>query len=80
MSVSDDEMQLVVEVNTCNQSSTEVAVSESDDLVVVTASTGLSLSCGGDDCSDGRTVDLSEPVGDRRIVDGDGEEVRRSDG
>ncbi len=69
-SVSDDEMQLVVEVDTCNHSSTEVAVSEvavseSDDLVVVTASTGLSSSCGGDDCPDGRTVDLSKPVGRR---------------
>lgn len=74
-------MRLEVVVNTCNESSTEVSVDESADLIVVTASTRAGYGDGPrDDCADLRTVELSEPVGDRKIVDGNGEDIRRSGG
>lgn len=71
---------LVFQVNTCNEESTSVSVVESDTEIVVTASTRARLGCsGGDDCSDPRSVELDEPLGDRRIIDEDGNEIRRVD-
>jgi hypothetical protein len=70
----------VFQVNTCNEDSTSVSVVESDREIVVTASTRARFGCsGGDDCSDLRSVQLGEPLGDRRIVDEDGNEIRRVD-
>jgi hypothetical protein len=80
VSVQNDGASLVFQVNTCNEDSTSVSVVESDTEIVVTASTRASFGCsGGDDCSDPRPVELDEPLGDRQILDADGNEVRRVD-
>jgi hypothetical protein len=80
VSVQNEGATLVFQVNTCNEDSTSVSVVESDSEIVVTASTRATLGCsGGDDCSDPRTVQLDEPLGDRQIVDEDGNEIRRVD-
>lgn len=80
VSVNEDGTTLGVGVNTCNEPSTEVSIDVSGDVVVVTASTRSGYGCGGrEDCADARTVELEEPIGDRRIVDGEGDELRRSD-
>ena len=81
VSIDDDGTTLVFGVNTCNESRTEVSLDASDDVVVVTASTHSGYGCGGqDDCQDARTIELDEPIGDRRIVDSDGNEIPRSGG
>lgn len=81
VSIDDDGTTLAFGVNTCNESSTEVSLDVSGDVVVVTASTRSEYGCGGqDDCQDARTVELDEPIGDRRIVDSEGNEIPRSDG
>lgn len=83
VSVESEGTTLVFAVNTCNEASTEVSVDESDSEIVATASTRFGYGCGGrDDCQDARSVELDEPVGDRRIVDGNGNEIEilRSDG
>lgn len=83
VSVESEGTTLVFAVNTCNEASTEVSVDESDSEIVATASTSFGYGCGGrDDCQDARSVELDEPVGDRRIVDGNGNEIEilRSDG
>lgn len=80
VSVQNEGATLVFQVNTCNEDSTSVSVVESDTDIVVTASTRASFGCsGGDDCSDPRPVQLDEPLGDRQILDGDGNEIRRVD-
>lgn len=80
VSVQNEGATLVFQVNTCNEDSTSVSVVESDSEIVVTASTPASFGCsGGDDCSDPRSVQLDERLGDREIVDGDGNEIRRVD-
>ncbi len=80
VSVQNDGVTLVFQVNTCNEDSTSVSVAESDTEIVVTASTRASFGCsGGDDCSDPRPVELDEPLGDRQILDAGGNEVRRVD-
>lgn len=80
MSVQDEGETLVFQVNICNDDSTSVSVTETDSEIVVTASTRASFGCsGGDDCSDPRSVQLDEPVGDRQILDEDGNEIRRVD-
>jgi hypothetical protein len=81
VSVDDAGTTLFFGVDTCNESSTEVTVDESDELVVVSASTRSGYGCGGrDDCQDSRSYELKEPLGDRQIVDRDGHGIRRSDG
>jgi hypothetical protein len=80
VSVQNEGATLVFQVNTCNDTSTSVSVVESDTDIVVTASAQAGFGCsGGDDCSDPRTVQLNEPLGDRQILDGDGNEIRRID-
>lgn len=80
VSVQNDGATLVFQVNTCNEDSTSVSVVESDTKIVVTASTRASFGCsGGDDCSDPRPIELDEPLGDRQILDEDGNEIRRVD-
>lgn len=80
VSVHDEGATLVFQVNTCNEDSTSVSIVESDSEIVVTASTRARFGCsGGDDCSDPRSVQLGEPLGDRQIVDEDGNEIRRVD-
>ena len=72
---------LVFQVNTCNEDSTELSIVESDDEIIATATTRTGYGCGArDDCSDPRTVELDAPLGDRRVVDGDGNEIRRPEG
>jgi hypothetical protein len=76
VSVESEGTMLVFLVNTCNEASTEVSVNESDNEIVATASTSFGYGCGGrDDCQDARSVKLDEPLGDRRIVDGTGNEI-----
>ncbi len=70
---------LLFEVNSCNEESTDVAVIELDNAIVVTASTDRRWSCGGDDCSDSRVVQLTEPLGDRVVVDDDDNVITRQD-
>ena len=77
--VIDDGDALVFQVNTCNEESTEVTVVETPNAIIVTATTDRSFSCGGDDCSDARPVELSEPLGDRLVVDDDENEILRQD-
>jgi hypothetical protein len=80
VSVQNEGATLVFQVNTCNEDSTKVSIVESDSEIVVTASTRARFGCsGGDDCSDPRSVQLGEPLGDRQIVDEDGDEIRRVD-
>lgn len=80
VSVQNEGATLVFQVNTCNEDSTSVSVVESETDIVVTASTRTSFGCsGGDDCSDPRSVQLDEPLGDRQILDEDGNEIRRVD-
>ena len=53
---------------------------ESDTEIIVTVGTRVGFGCsGGDDCSDPRPVQLDEPLGDRQILDADGDEIRRVD-
>jgi hypothetical protein len=77
--VADDGETLLFYVNTCNEESTEVTVVELKNAVIVTARTDRSFSCGGDDCSDPRPVDLNEPLGDRLVADFDDNEIPRRD-
>ena len=78
--MQNEDVTLVFQVNTCNGDSTSVSIVESDSEIVVTASTRARFGCGGgDDCSDPRFVQLGEPLGDRQIVDEDGNEIRRVD-
>lgn len=80
VSVQNEGATLVFQINTCNEDSTSVSIVESDSEIVVTASTRARFGCsGGDDCSDPRSVQLSQPLGDRQIVDEDGNEIRRVD-
>ena len=80
VSVQNEDATLLLQVNTCNEDSTSVSVDESDSEIVVTASTRARFGCSGrDDCSDPRSVQLDEPLGDRQIVDADGNEIRRVD-
>ena len=80
VSVQNEGATLVFQVNTCNEDSTSVSVVESDTEIVVTASTRDGFGCsGGDDCSDPRSVELDEPLGDHQILDKDGKEIRRVD-
>ena len=80
VSVQNEGATLVFQVNTCNEDSTSVSVVESDSEIIVTASTRAGFGCsGGDDCSDPRSVQLDEPLGDRQILDADGNEIRRVD-
>jgi hypothetical protein len=79
VSVQDGGMTLDVGIGTCNESSTEVSVIESEDTIVLAADTQSGYGCGGaDDCNDIRVVDLADPVGERRIVDSNGNDVRRA--
>ena len=80
VSVQNEGATLVFQVNTCNEDSTSVSIVESDSEIVVTASTRARFGCsGGDHCSDPRSVQLGEPLGDRQSVDEDGNEIRRVD-
>jgi hypothetical protein len=80
VSVQNNGTTLVFQVNTCNDDSTSVSVATSDTEIVVTATTRDRFGCGGgDDCSDPRSVQLDEPLGDRQILDADGQEIRRVD-
>ena len=80
VSVQNEGATLVFQVNTCNEDSTSVSVVESDSKIIVTASTRAGFGCsGGDDCSDPRSVQLDEPLGDRQIRNEDGHEIRRVD-
>lgn len=71
---------LVANLNVCNAGENTVRVSEARDEVVVTAKTDGPV--GGDDCSDGVTVPLDDPLGDRQLVDGStgGTDPRRKGG
>ena len=80
-SISDNGMMLSVGVATCNEASTQIAIEETSEAVVVTATTRASYGCGGqDDCQDQRTAELADPLGDRIIVDSNGAEIERPDG
>lgn len=59
---------LVANLNVCNAGENAVRVSEASDEVVVTAETNGPVA--GDDCSDGVTGPLDDPLGDRQLVDG----------
>lgn len=59
---------LVLTISACNADSNKVDVVERAEEVVLTVTTDDPV--GGDDCADGVTVDLREPLADRRIVDG----------
>ncbi len=75
-SISDNDRLLVVEVDTCNEPSTEVDVVESADDVLITANSDSSFGCGGrDDCLDVIEVTLDEPLGDRTVTDGNSGEA-----
>lgn len=75
----DDGDTLLFQVNTCTEESTEVTVVELENAIIVTARTGRSFSCGGDDCSDPRPVELNGPLGDRLVVDFEDNETLRRD-
>jgi hypothetical protein len=77
--VVNDGDTLLFQVNTCNEDSTEVTVVELENAIIVTARTDRSFSCGGDDCSDPRPVELNEPLGDRLVVDFNDNEIPRRD-
>ena len=80
VSVQNEGATLVFQVNTCNEDSPSVSVVEFDTAIVVTASSRASFGCSaGDDCSDPRSVELDEPLGDRQILDKNGKEIRRVD-
>lgn len=63
----------------CSEESTAVTIIELENAVIVTARTDRSFSCGSDDCSDLRPVELNEPLGDRLAVDDGGNEIMRRD-
>jgi hypothetical protein len=77
--VVNDGDTLLFQVNTCNDESTEVTVVELENAIIVTARTDRSFSCGRDDCSDARPVELDEPLGDRLVVDSNDNEIPRRD-
>lgn len=55
-------------ISACNGENNEVDVDERADEVVLTVTTDDPVD--GDACADGLTVDLAEPLADRRVVDG----------
>jgi hypothetical protein len=63
---------LRVWLNTCNASGHRVSVAEGDAQVVITVRVPDPPADDEivDSCSDGVTVELDEPLGDRRLVDG----------
>ena len=70
---SPDSERLELAIDACRAESTSYDAEESDDEVVITITTEGGE---GPECADGLTVELEEPLGDRRLVDGStGEEV-----
>lgn len=68
--VSEDGRTLYFQVQSCNGNPEATVVSESNETVVVRVISDVQT---GDSqgCSDGVTVQLAEPLGDRQVVDGD---------
>lgn len=69
----------MTQVNTYNEESTDAAVVELENAIIVSARTHLSFSCGGHDWPDSRPVELNEPLGDWLVVDVDDNEILRRD-
>ncbi|MEN8235196.1 MAG: hypothetical protein ABFR89_09775 [Actinomycetota bacterium] len=69
--VSDDDTRLGLALNSCN-ADLRVGVAEQDDQVVILASDEQAplIRLSGNDCLDGYVVQLSDPLGDREVVDG----------
>lgn len=69
---SGDGQTLSLSMNNCH-GDYDVAVVETGDQVRITVTDMRSpIRLSGDDCSDAVTVELAEPLGDRRLVDGGG--------
>jgi hypothetical protein len=64
----DGERTLAVNLNVCNAPHNEATVDETAEAVTITVVTDGPR--GGDDCSDGITVALDAPLGDRAVIDG----------
>jgi hypothetical protein len=69
---------LIANLDACDAGEYTVRVSEADDEVVVTVRADALVT--GDLCSDGATVPLDEPLGDRELVDGSTEEPIQVEG
>ena len=61
-------MSVTLTIGACNAEDNRAEVAVNEDEVVITVSTHDPV--GGDDCADGLTVDLPEPLDGRPIVDG----------
>lgn len=59
---------LTVGVNTCN-ASPRAAVMETDRQISITVRSDRQP-LGSDDCADSIDIELDEPLGDRRVIDG----------
>ena len=68
LEVSDDGLQLILGVPSCNGNPT-VAVTESDAEVRFQIATQIPTDPNRDDCLDGASIDLAEPLGDRLVID-----------
>jgi hypothetical protein len=77
--ILEGERTLVLTISACNAEENRASVREEPDAVTVSVTTDDPP--GGDDCADGVTVHLSDPLGDRPVVDGATDQpvdVRRS--
>lgn len=61
-------LEVTVSIESCNAEDIDLTVDESDTEVVVGAR--VTNPADGDDCADGATFTLVEPLGERRLVDG----------
>lgn len=77
VNVLDDDLRIEAILSTCN-ANLDVDLSESRTTVKITAKNNdrAIFSTGGDDCQDVATFELDEPLGERAVVDGDGDEVK----
>lgn len=73
--VSGDGTSLDVELNNCG-GDYSIEVNETSERVVVEITDNRTpLSLGGGDCADAIQVDLDDPLGDRQLLSGGGEEI-----
>ena len=70
--IGDATLQLTIDACDADDNRADAALSKTEVVITVTTDDPV----GGDDCADVLTVDLTEPLGDRAVVDrSTGEEV-----
>jgi uncharacterized lipoprotein NlpE involved in copper resistance len=72
--VLEGDRTLVLNIDACNADDNRTETTENGDTVTIAVTTDDPP--GGDDCADGVTVELADPLGDRALIDAStGEQV-----